>query len=517
MYRFHGRRSRPNPVKIAGNSIFTGRDTIAAMPSPQIAIIGRPNVGKSSLLNRLAKRRVSIVDPTPGVTRDRVSITLELEPPIETARGTPTKMVELIDTGGYGVYTAEGARYNEIGADLATLTPHIEQQIATARQKAGLILFVVDAQAGITALDETIAGILRHEGAAERVLVVANKTDDEKWIPHAMESAGLGFGEPLPISATSGHGMRDLLDEMYRRVAAMPAVESGDDQTDEPDMTLAIVGKRNAGKSTLINALAGEPRVIVSEIAGTTRDSIDVRFDIEGRTMLAIDTAGVRKKKSMVDDVEYYAYHRMLSAIRRADVVVLLLDATTEVAQVDQKLAQELQRQFKPTVIVVNKWDLAQDKVKTEAYLDYLTKELRGLDYVPIVFISAKDGDHVTDVIKMAFNLHQQARHRETTGRLNNTIERIMKERGPSSRLGTQAKLYYATQLEVNPPTISIFVNDPKLFRGRYERYLLNRLRDELPFSEVPIRLVFKGRQRLSLDDMKQRGKERGRQRRSRA
>lgn len=475
------------------------------MSLPQIAIVGRPNVGKSSLLNRLARKRVSIVDPTPGVTRDRVSTIIEIEPPLETPKGTPTRLVELIDTGGYGVYTAEGARFNEVGADLATLTPDIEYQIRLAREQATLILFVLDSQVGITSLDVTVARMLREEGVQDKILLLANKVDSEDWLAHGLEAAGLGFGEPVCCSATSGYGTRRLTDAIYERLSQDNEDVPGDESPDEVEMKIAIVGKRNAGKSTLINALAGEPRVIVSEIAGTTRDSVDVRFELEGRRMLAIDTAGVRKRKSFADSIEYYAYHRMLQSIRRADVVMLLLDATTDVSQVDKKLTQELQRQFKPTVIVVNKCDLLdKDAISPEDYLDYLTKQLRGLDYAPIVFVSSTSGEGLTDAVSMAFNLFQQASHRETTGRINQVVEKILKERGPSSRLGTQAKLLYATQIQTNPPTIVLVVNDPKLFLGNYERFLLNRLREELPYSEVPIRLLFNKRHRMDLQEMKE-------------
>jgi GTP-binding protein len=475
------------------------------MALPQIAIVGRPNVGKSSLLNRLARRRVSIVDPTPGVTRDRVSAILEIDAPLDTPRGTPPKLVEVVDTGGYGVYVAEGGRFDEVGADLSTLTPDIESQIRIAREQSRLVLFVIDAQAGLTALDDTIARILREEGSAARVAVVANKVDSEEWVPHGLEAAGFGLGEPLCVSATSAYGMRELLDAVYERIDVDDAEADA-----EPEMKIAIVGKRNAGKSTLINMLAGDQRVIVSEIAGTTRDSVDVRFEIGGRAMIAIDTAGFRKRKSFADNIEYYAYHRMLAAIRRADVVMLMLDASHEVSQVDKKLAQEISRQYKPTVIVVNKWDLVDEsKTAPEDYLQYLTEQLYGFDYAPIVFISASEGEGITDVIAMAFNLYEQAGHRESTGQLNRVIEEILQKRGPSSRLGTQAKLYYASQIDTHPPTIVLKVNHPKLFEGQYERYLLNRMREELPFSEVPIRLLFSSRIRLDLAEMKHRGKTR--------
>lgn len=474
------------------------------MPLPQIAIVGRPNVGKSSLLNRLAGRRVSIVDPTPGVTRDRVSAVIEVDAPVETPKGTPAKLIEITDTGGWGVYVADGKRYDDVGADLANLTHDIEAQIALAMDRSDLVLFVMDGQAGITSLDETIATLLRQRNAAGRVLSVANKVDSEEWVPHGLEAAGFGFGEPLCVSATSGLGVQRLMEAIWEHT---PAEASGPDA--DAELRFAIVGKRNSGKSTLINALAGEERVIVSEIAGTTRDSVDVRFEIEGRAMVAIDTAGVRKRKSFADDIEYYAYHRMLQAMRRADVVMLLVDATTEISQVDKKLSQELQRQYKPTIIVVNKCDeLEETDITPEDYLDYLTEQLRGLDYAPIVFISATEREGLTDLVAMAHNLFEQAGHREGTGRLNSVVQAILKQRGPSSRLGTQARLLYASQVSTHPPTIVLVVNHPKLFHGQYERYLMNRLREELPFSEVPIRLLFKKRSRLKLDEMKERGRE---------
>ena len=477
---------------------------------PQIAIIGRPNVGKSSLLNRLAGKRISIVDPTPGVTRDRVATVVQIPAPSETPRGTPGVTIELIDTGGYGVYTAEGKRFDDIGADLSNLTKDIEAQIKAAIEQADVILFTIDSQSGPTALDRTIADLIRKRGAADHVLPIANKCDGEEWLPEALEMSGLGFGQPIGVSATSGFGVRRLFDAIYKRVTKRGAKPQADDEgAPKDEIKLAIVGKRNSGKSTLINAWAGEERVIVSEIAGTTRDSIDVRFELEGRSILAIDTAGVRKRKSFADDIEFYAHTRMEAAIKRADVVLLLVVATAEVSQVDQKLSQDLQEQFKPTIIVVTKWDLAEKKLKTDSYLDYLTQQLRGLDFAPIIFVSAKTGEGLEDLIAMAFNLYEQAGHRETTARLNEALEEIMKKRGPAAKGGKRAKVLYMSQVDIFPPTIVMVVNEPALFEGTYERYLLNELREVVPFSEVPIKLIFKKRERMALEDMKHRGKRR--------
>ncbi len=471
------------------------------MAIAQIAIIGRPNVGKSSILNKLARERVSIVDAVPGVTRDRVSVTLELDAPVDL-KTREKRWVELSDTGGWGVYTTDEERIDDAGCDLNALTDDIEGQIGAAMTNADLILFVIDAQAGLMPLDHVVTDLLRKRGLADRVRIIANKVDGDSWEAHAMEAAGLGFGEPLCVSATSGRHMRRLRELLWN------AAELQGEAPVEEEMKLAIVGCRNAGKSTLINALAGEERCIVSEIAGTTRDAIDVRFDMQDRAFLAIDTAGLRKRKSFSGDVEYYAYHRMLQAIRRADVVLFLVDATRKVSQVDAKLSQELQRQFKPTVIVVNKWDEVDGEASPDAYAEYLTKELRGLDYAPIVLASAIEGEGLEDVVKMAFNLYEQATHREGTGSINGVIKTILKKRGPTSRLGSQAKLFYAAQVATQPPTIALVVNDPKLFEGRYERYLMNRLREELPFSEVPIRLMFSKRSRRDLQALKEGRKE---------
>jgi GTP-binding protein len=473
------------------------------MPA-RIAILGRPNVGKSSLFNRLAGRRVSIVDPTPGVTRDRVERIVELSPPAES-EGEMPRLVEIVDTGGYGVYTAEGGRFDDAGEDLSRLTGDIERQIRAAAEKADLILLVTDARDGLTPLDETIAGLLRRQGLSPKVIAVVNKVDDVSWEAHAAEASSLGFGEPLLVSAASGYRRRAFLESLWHRVGAIESQPVSD-----AEMKFAIVGRRNAGKSSLINMLAREPRVIVSEIAGTTRDAVDVRFEIDGKTMVAIDTAGVRKRKSWADDIEYYAHQRMLEAMDRADVCLLLLDATEKASQVEKKLAEELTDRFKPTVIVVNKWDLVAKTLKPADYLDYLTQEFPGLAFAPIVFVSAKSGEGVADLVRMAFNLHHQAGHREGTGRLNAVVQDILKARGPSGSLGSRARVFYASQIDVRPPTVVLVVNKPELFKGGYERYLLNQLHEHLPYSEVPIKLMISARKRLELSELTGRGKPSG-------
>jgi len=479
------------------------------MALPRIAIVGRPNVGKSSLVNMLARAKVAIVDPTPGVTRDRVSTVVELAGPSES---DPVRMVEVTDTGGYGVYTAEGARYNDIGADLSLLSGDIEAQIGEAVRRADLILFVVDAQSGVMPLDETVAQLLRKARSREDapdipLLVVANKVDADSWEPHAAEFASLGFGAPLIISAKNNRYRRQFMEAVYE---ALPHVPRDQTEDVEPEMRLAIVGKRNAGKSTLVNALAGEQRVIVSEIAGATRDSVDVRFQMDGRAFLAIDTAGFRKRKSLADQIEWYATHRALRSIRRANVVVLLLDAVEDISGVDKRLAREISDNFKPCVIAVNKWDLAEGRitskgrpVSVEDYRKYIEKEIRGLRQAPIVFISAENGRGLRDVVSVAEELHEQARQRVPTGKLNEMLREILTSRGPTSKLGTQAKVLYTAQVSTEPPTIVLVVNHAELFTPEYERYLLNRLSERTPFEEVPIRLLIRDRKRARLEDLK--------------
>ncbi|MEO0513889.1 MAG: ribosome biogenesis GTPase Der [Planctomycetota bacterium] len=463
---------------------------------PKIVIVGRPNVGKSSLLNMLARRRVSIVDPTAGVTRDRVSTTIEIPPPRENPGGE-SLFAELIDTGGMGI------------EDSMQLTVEVEQQIANGLAEADVVLFVVDAQTGVVPLDNTVARALRTSRGSgtqsKPVLLVANKVDADNLEAAAYETAALGFGEPICVSAVTKYHLYDFYDVLRKTLKENVSFDGAREDT-EPGIKLALVGKRNAGKSTLINALAGSERVIVSEQAGTTRDSVDVKLELDTKdgkkTFTCIDTAGVRKTKSLSGDIEFYSQHRSLRSVRRADVCLLLIDAAVPVSQVDHQLVGEINKHHRPTVIVVNKWDLAQENYTQEEYVEYLDQSLKGLPFAPIIFISASQAEGMEEVVAMALNLHEQASHRMTTSELNQFIEQIMTERGPSaSKGGKQAKIYYATQLETNPPTIVLFVNIPDLFDHNYQTFLMNRMRDELPFSEVPIRLLVRGKPKMHAED----------------
>jgi GTP-binding protein len=445
-------------------AIWPSHGQNAGMKLPIVAIVGRPNVGKSSILNRLAGRRISIVDPMPGVTRDRVST------PLEIAGG----FVELVDTGGMGIEDAD------------QLTEDVEAQIAYALAAASVILFIVDAREGILPLDRRVAEALRRQDRP--VILVGNKVDEEGLTTELGELHGLGFGDPVVVSAVNGRGFHDLLDAMAERLADVPLGSAP-----ESRMQLAIVGKRNAGKSTFINALAGEPRVIVSEVPGTTRDSVDVDVEFDGRKFTLIDTAGVQKKRKLDGGINFYSQHRAMRSIRRADVVALMIDASLAISQVDKALAGEIAEQIKPVLLVVNKWDLAQGKAEAEDYAEYLAKSFPELSFAPISFTTASTGMNVRETIDLAEQLFRQANTRVGTGQLNVVIQEILALRGPSHKTGTRPpKILYASQTATSPPTIVCFVNDPASFDKGYERFLMNQFHARLPFKEVPIRLILR-------------------------
>ncbi len=437
------------------------------MGLPVVAIVGRPNVGKSSLLNCLVGRRISIVDPTAGVTRDRVSA------PLPVGDG----YVELVDTGGIGI------------VDTDHLAEQVEHQIDYALASAALILFVVDAREGRTALDAAAARRLRKQD--KPVLLVANKVDQAAMEPAIEEFQTLGFGRALAVSAKHSRGLRDLLEAVAAGLG--PALTKA--PPPQAVMKLAVVGKRNAGKSTFVNTVAGQPRVIVAKTPGTTRDSIDVTVELDGRCFVLIDTAGLRKRKSLSGDIEFYSLHRAMRSIRRADVVALMIDASEKISQVDKDLAGDIAGQFKPVVLVVNKWDLASGRAEAQDYQDYLTKVFPELSFAPISLVSSTQNLNVRQTVRLAEELFGQSRTRVPTGRLNKTIEEIVALRGPSHKAGTKPpRILYASQIAVAPPTILCFVNDVRSFDAGYQRFMVNQLHQRLDITEVPIRLLFRQR-----------------------
>ena len=429
------------------------------MAIPVVAIIGRPNVGKSSLFNALARRMISVVEPTPGVTRDRVSVIIERS----------NCYFELVDTGGYGIVDADH------------LEKDVHQQIQRAIDSANLVLFVVDIRDGIMSLDQTITRLLRKHNL--KVLGVANKADAQSKFPEAGEFGRLGFGDFLCVSAQNNINKDVLLDTIIDRLKIVESARPA-----EPVMRIAIVGKRNAGKSSIVNAIVGDTRVIVSETPGTTRDAIDIRFEKDGQTIVVIDTPGVKKKSKLADNIEFYSFVRATSSVRRADVVLLMIDATTPVSQPDKKLAQLIAEESKACRIVVNKWDLAKDSADTGQYEDYLTKLLPGLRHAPIAFTTASEGKNVKSVLDLAAELFKQATTWISTGKLNRAFEAIKETQAGSSKIGSP-KIYYATQVAINPVTILMFVNKPELFDENYRRFVVSQLSDLLPIAEVPIRL----------------------------
>ncbi|MCB9834223.1 MAG: ribosome biogenesis GTPase Der [Planctomycetes bacterium] len=444
------------------------------MSLPTIAIVGRPNVGKSSYLNAVVGRRVSIVEPTPGVTRDRVTVEVE----------HGDRRALLMDTGGIGV------------VDEMRLDQDIEHQIELALDIADVLIFVVDGREGVTPLDQRVARRLRK--LEKPVILAANKLDHPGKDILAAEFYRLGMGEVVPLSAQEGIGVMDLLDRAFK---LLPEPEGMTDFGFDPEVPrIALVGKRNVGKSTFINQVAGTERVIVSDIAGTTRDAVDVPVDYKGRRFIAIDTAGIMKKNRVGSSIDFYSQARSEAAIRRADIILFLIDPATDLSQVDKKIAMQVVEQGKPCVLVINKWDSAGERISTEEYMEYLELKLPGLHFAPVVFISAREGFNVDKAIDVAFDLHRQAQLRVGTGELNRVLEAAFERRRPGGKTGYKAKIFYGTQVDRSPPTFVVFVNDPSLFPGNYQRYVENRLREAFKFDEIPVQVFFRSRDSLYHD-----------------
>jgi GTP-binding protein len=455
------------------------------MPVPQVVIVGRPNVGKSSLLNWQAGKLVSVVDPTPGVTRDRVTYLMHED----------DRYFELVDTGGMGI------------DDPDDLTADVERQIEAAIGEAHLVLFVVDGAEGVTPLDRHVAERLRKVDRPK--LLVVNKCDSTRTDAEVHEFYALLDAPLIQTSVKANRNRRELLAAILAHLPPRDLAEEQDGQAREadPELKLAIVGRRNVGKSTFINALVHAERMIVSEVPGTTRDSVDVRFELDGKSFVAIDTPGVRKKKSLASDIEFYGLVRAQKSIRRADVVLMFFDATETISQVDKQLVEEIMRRCKPCIFVVNKWDLGLEKGMTsEKWGEYLLKSFGSMRHVPVSFVTARDERNITKLVNLAQELGKQARFRVPTGVLNKVVESAVAENPPPTWKGRRPRIFYATQVGVEPPTIVLKVNQPGLFKESWRRYLLGVLQEELPFAEVPIKVYFRGKpDEDAEDDMEER------------
>jgi GTP-binding protein len=457
------------------------------MTKPIVALVGRPNVGKSTLFNRIVGRRVAIVEDLPGTTRDRLYADADW-------RGVDFVVV---DTGGLEVTGGRGRRVKDsrppataqtVGVESGLFLDQMRGQAQIAIAEAEVVVFLVDAEAGLTASDQEVADILRR--AEKPVIVAANKADNDRRRADAVEFYALGLGDPIAVSALHGHGTGDLMDAI---VEALPLTE--EEEEEDERVRVAIVGRPNVGKSSLLNRLLGQERVIVSEVPGTTRDAIDMEIEFDDERIVLIDTAGIRRRGKIAPGVEKYSVLRALKAINRADVCLLLVDAQDGVTAQDQHIAGYILEEVKSVVVVVNKWDaIEKDNYTMAHYTQEIRAALRFMDYVPVLFISAKTGQRVQQTLQVALQVRAERTRRISTADLNRLLQEATARHPPKSKAGQRLKFYYVTQPEVDPPTFVFFVNDRKLVHFTYERYLENRIRETYGFLGTPLRLVFRSR-----------------------
>lgn len=432
-----------------------------------VAIVGRPNVGKSTLFNRLTGNKTAIVEGEPNITRDRIYGDVEWQ----------NKSFILIDTGGINL------KNNNPIKDKA------KKQAEIAMEEADTIIFVVDGREGLTALDEEIAQKLRQTN--KTIIPVINKIEDFKNIEETTwEFFSLGFGEPVPISAEHGKNTGNLMEKIINSLDEVP-----ENSNYEQFWDIAIVGKPNVGKSSLVNYILGQERVIVSDIPGTTRDAIDTPIEVDDLKLNLIDTAGLRRKARVKEAVEYYSNIRSIRAIERADAVLMMIDATEGITEQDKKIAGYAHDNGKPIVLAVNKWDLIEKQTNTmEQYSEEIYYELKFLNYAPITFISALTGERISEVIDLVEYVIDQSSLRVKTGVLNEVIQEALHIKQPPSKKGKRIKIYYASQTGVKPPRIVLFVNNPELMHFAYQRYIENKIRDAFGFIGSPIKFTLKRR-----------------------
>lgn len=441
------------------------------MSKPLVAIVGRPNVGKSTFFNRIVGQRISIVEDTPGVTRDRLYADAEW----------CGHSFTLIDTGGLEIKSED------------VMWSHIRAQAQIAVETADVIVFMLDGKTGLTHEDYEVAAYLRK--SRKPILLVVNKLDNNEQ--HLLyDFYELGLGEPIGISAGQAKGLGDVLDEIVKLTGKYETEEK------EEALKIAVVGKPNAGKSSLVNKLLGYDRVIVSDIAGTTRDAIDTRIKIGDKEYILIDTAGIRRKRSVEEDLEQYSVMRSLGAVRRADVCLVVIDSSEELSEQDVKIAGYVHEQGKPSVVVMNKWDVVEkDTYTIEKYNRKLKEELKFMDYFIPTYVSAKTGKRVDNLIKLAERAYENASRRVSTGLLNDVLREAILTNEPPSKNGKRLKIYYVTEVSANPPTFVIFVNDDTLMHFSYRRYLENALRRSFDFEGTPVRLIIRNKNEKDLEN----------------
>ena len=436
------------------------------MGKPIVAIVGRPNVGKSTLFNKLAGKRISIVEDTPGVTRDRVYAQAEWL----------NYNFTIIDTGGIE------PENNDV------IISKMRRQAQVAIETANVIIFIVDGREGLTAADKEVAQMLRK--SKKPIVLVVNKIDNMKQENYIYEFYNLGIGEPISISASQGLGLGDMLDKLVENFK-----NEGNEDEDSEYIKIAFIGKPNVGKSSLINKLLGEERVIVSDIPGTTRDAIDSYLETDEGKFLLIDTAGVRRKSKVKEEIEKYSVIRTYTAVERADVCILMLDATHDISEQDEKIIGYAHELNKAIMVVINKWDLVDKDTKTvNKYKTSIGSSLSFMSYAPYLFISAKTGQRVNRIFKMVRECYDNYCKQIKTGILNDIIGKIVMMKEPPVVGNKRLKIYYVTQIGTKPPTFVFFVNDPKCIHFSYRRYIENQLRDSFDFTGTGIKLEFRER-----------------------
>lgn len=435
---------------------------------PLIAIVGRPNVGKSTLFNKIVGKRIAIVEDTPGVTRDRIYADGEWL----------NYHFTLIDTGGIEPESED------------IIAKQMRRQAELAIETAHVIVFIVDGRAGLTAADDEVAEMLRR--SKKPVVLVVNKLDHPKFEDEIYDFYTLGIGTPIGISAEQGLGLGDMLDEI---VAYFPRIE---EEASEENPSIAIVGRPNVGKSSLVNALLGQERTIVSDIPGTTRDAIDTPFVWNEKEYTLIDTAGIRRKRSVEDEtVERYSVIRSLAAIRRCDIALIVIDAERGLSEQDVKIAGYVHEEGKASVVIVNKWDLIEkDTYTADKFKKDMLVDLAFMSYVPMLFISAKTGQRVNKVMELAEYALEQNSMRISTGKLNGVVSEAITMNEPPVSSGRRLRIYYTTQVSIKPPTFVIFVNEPDLMHFSYKRYLENFIRKSFDLKATPIRIIIRKRER---------------------